>query len=78
MVAVAARGFRSRARVQEGHSRLDAPRHRALVRAQAVVDIELRDLVDEFRMELLLVGGLVEVQITGQNLVGALAGEDLC
>jgi len=31
----------------------------------------LRDLVDELGMELLLVGGFVEVEVARQDLVGA-------
>mmetsp|Transcript_67759 Transcript_67759/g.174636 ORF Transcript_67759/g.174636 Transcript_67759/m.174636 type:complete len:285 (+) Transcript_67759:520-1374(+) len=59
--------------VQERHARLHAPRHHGLVRAQAVVQVQLLDLAHILLVELLSVRSLVEVEVAAEDLVGALA-----
>mmetsp|Transcript_11166 Transcript_11166/g.35629 ORF Transcript_11166/g.35629 Transcript_11166/m.35629 type:complete len:355 (-) Transcript_11166:755-1819(-) len=61
--------------VEEGHAGLDAKGAHGLVGAQAVKVVQVLELVDGLLVELLLVGGLVEVEVAAERLVGALAGE---
>ena len=64
-------------RVQEGHASLNTPSHRALIGPQAVVDVELGHFVDEFRVQFLFIGRLVEVEVARQDLIRSFATQDL-
>jgi hypothetical protein len=61
--------------VEERHADLQAPRRRGLVGAQAVVLVQGLHLAAGLPVELLLVGGEVEVEVAAQELVGALPGQ---
>lgn len=61
--------------VEERHADLQAPRRRGLVGAQAVVLVQGFHLAAGLPVELLLVGGEVEVEVAAQELVGALPGQ---
>mmetsp|Transcript_23737 Transcript_23737/g.45220 ORF Transcript_23737/g.45220 Transcript_23737/m.45220 type:complete len:368 (-) Transcript_23737:743-1846(-) len=66
-------GHLQKALVQERDARLEAPGGGGLVGAQAVVHVQRLELVARLHMELLLVGGLVEVEVAPKHLVRALA-----
>mmetsp|Transcript_47141 Transcript_47141/g.124201 ORF Transcript_47141/g.124201 Transcript_47141/m.124201 type:complete len:620 (-) Transcript_47141:169-2028(-) len=62
--------------VEEGHADLEAVGHRRLVGTQAVVLAQVVHLAHALLVQLRAVGRLVEVEVAGEGLVGALARHD--
>ena len=62
--------------IEERDAGFDAPGRHGLVAPQTVVHVEAGDLVDGLVVELLGVGGLVEVEVAAEDLVGALPRQD--
>lgn len=62
--------------VEEGHAGLKTPSRGGLVGAQAVGQVEVLDATDALLVELLLVGSAVEVEVTAEDLIGALTREN--
>ena len=54
--------------IEERDAGFDAPRRHGLVAPEAVVHVEARDLVDGLVVELLGVGGLVEVEVSRSDV----------
>mmetsp|Transcript_118441 Transcript_118441/g.330400 ORF Transcript_118441/g.330400 Transcript_118441/m.330400 type:complete len:238 (-) Transcript_118441:799-1512(-) len=61
--------------VKEGDARLDAPGHHGLVRAEAVVEVQLFHLADVLLVELCRVRCFVEVKVAAKDLIGTLPAE---
>lgn len=62
--------------VEKGHTGFKTPRGGGLVGAQAVGQVKVLDAADALGVELLLVGGAVEVEVTAEDLVGTLTRKD--
>lgn len=62
--------------VQEGHTGLKTPGGSGLVGTQAVSQVQVLDTADSLLVELLLVGGGVEVEVTAENLVATLTTQN--
>ena len=61
--------------VQEGNPGLQAPGHRGLVGSEAVELVEVLHLPHRLPVQLLGAGGLVEVEVTSEDLVRALPAQ---
>ena len=61
--------------VKEGNPSLHAPGSQGLVGSQTVIEMELGKLSYSLLMEFLCIGCLMEVEISAEELIGALTGE---